>query len=30
MAADVDGPRAFPDGSDEDLVEHSMAASVEV
>jgi hypothetical protein len=30
MAADVDGQTAFPDGNDEELVERSMAASVEV
>ena len=30
MAADVDGQMAFLDGNDEELLERSMAASVEV
>jgi hypothetical protein len=29
MAADVDGQMAFPDGNDEELLERSMAASVD-
>jgi hypothetical protein len=30
MAADADGQMSFPDGDDEELVQRSMAASVEV
>jgi hypothetical protein len=30
MATDVDGQMAFPDGNDEEQLERSMAASVEV